>query len=101
MLRASLWPRGQTKGGKGMPEWMRTLRFLSWLTQAGVSVAAPLVLCIGGGLWLYQRFSLGSWVIILAVVLGIGGAACSLATFFRAVQREAEKPGRRRSSFNR
>ena len=84
-----------------MSEWMRTLRFMSWLTQAGVSVAAPLVLCIGGGLWVYHQFSLGPWVIVLAVVLGLGGAACSLLTFFRVIQREAEKPSKHRSSFNR
>ena len=50
---------------------MRDLRLLVWLTQLGLSVAFPLAGFILLGLWLRDRFNLGLWVIIAAIVIGL------------------------------
>lgn len=50
---------------------MKDLSLLIWLTQLGISVVAPLTLCTLGGLWLRERFSLGVWVLIVGIVLGL------------------------------
>lgn len=84
-----------------MKSWMKSLKHLSWLTQAGVSIAAPLLLCLAGSLWLQHQFSLGVWMPLLGVALGLGGAASSLVAFFRVIQKEAAKDKKAPpSSFN-
>ena len=55
--------------------WFSVLQNLSWLTQLGLSLAAPPVLCLLGAGWLARRFSLGPWVYFAAIVLGVGAAA--------------------------
>ena len=50
---------------------MKDLRMLVWLTQVGISVAAPLVVFVLLAVWLRARFSLGAWCILAALVLGL------------------------------
>ena len=42
---------------------MKDLSMLVWLSQLGLSVAAPLAGFILLAVWLNERFSLGVWVI--------------------------------------
>ena len=69
---------------------------LVWLTQLGVSVAAPLAGCVLLAVWLRDRFSLGNWVIIAGLILGIAGAAEGLRSSIKAMtllqQRNKKKP---------
>lgn len=59
---------------------------LVWLTQLGISVAAPL----GGftllGLWLRERFSLGVWVIFAFCILGFICAVSGLRQTLRMME---------------
>lgn len=50
---------------------MKDLKLLVWLTQLGISVAMPLCVLIGLALWLQNRFSLESWIVIVGIVLGL------------------------------
>ena len=45
---------------------MRTVRELVWLTQLGLSIVCPLLLCLLGAVWLRDRFGFGNWVIFSA-----------------------------------
>ena len=65
------------------------LKNIVWLTQLGLSIAAPIVLCVLGSVWLMDRFQLGAWVIALGVLLGVGGAFSSLWRSLKAMDREA------------
>ncbi|MBQ7541466.1 MAG: AtpZ/AtpI family protein [Clostridia bacterium] len=67
------------------------LRALSYLTQLGLSVAIPPVLCIFGGLWLQKRFALGDWVIAVGLLVGLISGACSFASFIRTVRFNAQQ----------
>ena len=49
---------------------MRTVRELVWLTQLGLSIVCPLLLCLLGAVWLRDRFGFGNWVIFLGIALG-------------------------------
>lgn len=46
---------------------MRTVRELVWLTQLGLSIVCPLLLCLLGAVWLRDRFGFGNWVIFWAL----------------------------------
>lgn len=50
---------------------MKDLTLLVWLTQLGISVAVPLCVFVGGALWLQNKLVLGSWIVIVGVVLGV------------------------------
>ena len=50
---------------------MKDLHMLVWLSQVGISVAAPPVVFILLALWLRERFGLGPWCIWAALILGI------------------------------
>ena len=61
-----------------------------WLTQFGISVVGPVVLCVWGAVWLRNRFDLGAWIVIAGVLLGLGGAATSLWSSLKAMDRQAK-----------
>ena len=71
--------------------WFSVLQNLSWLTQLGLSLAAPPVLCLLGAGWLARRFSLGPWVYFAAIVLGLGAVACTFAEFVKLFRRKTGK----------
>ena len=50
---------------------MKDLHMLVWLTQVGISVAAPPVVSLLIGFWLRNRFDLGAWCILAALALGL------------------------------
>jgi hypothetical protein len=75
---------------------MKDLGLLTWLTQLGLTVALPLGGLIWLGVWLKERFSLGPWVLWLAIVLGVvmavDGLRVSLRTLMRFSNQEKKEP---------
>ena len=62
---------------------------LIWISQLGISVAAPLGGFIFLGVWLQQRFELGMWVVIAGLVLGVIGAVDGFKNSLKAMERLA------------
>lgn len=73
---------------------MKELNLLVWLTQLGLSIAAPLGILSFLGVWLRQKFDLGVWVVVLGFVLGIVCAIDGFKNAMRAMEL-MEKNGRR------
>lgn len=73
---------------RSQKEFMRSLRPLTYFTQFGISVISPILLCTFVGVWLYNRFALGVWVLLLFIFLGIGGAVSSFLSIFRIAAAE-------------
>lgn len=57
------------------------MKGLSWLTQLGFSIICPPLLCVFAALKLKQRFLLGDWIVIVALVVGVLSSVCSFITF--------------------
>ena len=76
---------------------MRTVRELVWLTQLGLSIVCPLLLCLLGAVWLPDRFGFGNWVIFLGIALGLSGAFSAGAAFVRDVS-FLNRPGREKGN---
>ncbi len=70
---------------------MKDLSMLVWLTQAGISVAAPPVVFLLLALWLRERFALGTWCIWLALILGIFCAVSGLRQTLHLMDRMSRK----------
>ncbi len=69
---------------------VKSLSLLVWFTQLAVSVAAPLGGAVWLSVWLYNKYQLGAWVIVLGVVLGFWWAIDGLRTSLKAMERLAK-----------
>lgn len=65
---------------------MKDLRMLVWITQLGLSIAFPLAGFLLLALWLRQRFSLGSWVLLLGLLFGLAGAVDGFRSSLKAMK---------------
>ena len=78
---------------------MKEFNMLVWLTQLGVSVAAPLAGFSLLGLWLRSRFALGVWVMLVCIALGLIGAVSGLRTSLRMMERmDAGNSGKKKQA---
>ena len=68
---------------------MKHIKLLVWLTQLGVSVAAPLGGFIWLGIFLRQRFQWGIWVVLAGVFIGVVCAIDGLRVSLKAMERMA------------
>lgn len=63
------------------------LRYLGYLTQFGLSVILPPVLCVLLAVRLCDRYAVGEWLIAVALAVGLVSAGCSFYKFIRLFQR--------------
>ena len=68
---------------------MKNVNLLIWLTQLGISVAAPLGGFIWLGIWLRQRFQLGIWVVLAGILVGVVCAVDGMRVSLKAMERMA------------
>lgn len=73
---------------------MKDLNMLVWITQLGISVAAPLAGFTLLGLWLRSRFGLGIWVLLLCLALGLISAVNGLRSSLKMME-QMDKNSRR------
>ena len=74
-------------------ELQAVLRCLSYLTQFGLSVVMPILLCVLLGVWLCSKYGIGEWLI--AVLLGVGliSAGCGFYKFAKTfLMMNADEP---------
>ena len=45
-----------TEGGRTVKGWYKALEDLVWLTQLGLNMLLPLVMCLGGCWWAVSRW---------------------------------------------
>ncbi|MDO4632829.1 MAG: AtpZ/AtpI family protein [Eubacteriales bacterium] len=85
-----------------MKYWAGIAKQLSLLTQLGLSLITPLLLCIGICWWLNNSAGLGSWIYIPGFFLGLGSSFTVAWRFYQAITRVQKKDKKKkRVSFNR
>lgn len=87
-----------------MKTWSDMLKNLSLLTQFGLSLITPLLLCLALCWWLYSRFGLGSWIFIFGFFFGLGGFGTVAYKLYLSVlkkQNQEKKEKKEKVSFNR
>lgn len=67
-------------------------RHLVWLTQFGLSIVIPPVLCIMGAVWLQRQFALGGWVVAVGVFVGVLAAVSCLPRLTESHGSAGESP---------
>jgi hypothetical protein len=73
-----------------MKSGFSTFKNLVWITQLGLSIASPLVVCVVGSVWLSNHFGIGKWLIVVGVIAGIGGAVSALVSSMKSISRSAK-----------
>lgn len=80
---------------------MKNVNLLIWVTQLGISVAVPPAVFIFLAVWLRNKFSWGSWVLVVGVILGVICAAEGFLSSLKAMRRlEGEKEDKPPLAFN-
>ena len=72
---------------------MKVMTLLTWLTQLGLSIAAPLVGFLFLALWLRSEFALGNWVLWAGIALGLLSAFSGLRNSLRTLTRLTKPEG--------
>lgn len=87
---------------KNVKNWSDTLKNLTMLTQLGLSLVAPLLLCLAGCWYLTSRMGLGLWVYIPGFFFGLGGSGMTAYKLYLSVTGNEKKTGKNeKASFNR
>ena len=73
-------------------EFIRLFSRISLLTQLGLSVVTPPILSVLLSLWLQDRFGVGDWILLCAILIGIVSGVSGVFSF---VRREAQRETRR------
>lgn len=85
-----------------MKYWTDVMKNLTILTQFGLSLITPLLLCIGVCMWLSQRMGVGGWVYIPGFFFGMGGSAMVAYRLYLAVTSKQKKEEKKKKvSFNK
>ena len=66
---------------------MKDAKLLVWISQLGLSVAAPLGGFVLLSVWLRNTFQLGAWVVIVGVALGVYCAVAGLLGTLKMISR--------------
>ena len=69
-------------------EFIRLFSRITLLTQLGLSVVTPPLLAVLLALWLQNRFGLGDWVLLVAI---LGGIVSGVTGVFRLVRRDIRR----------
>ena len=69
---------------------LKSLRLLGYLTQFGLSVILPPLILVFLGVWLCDRYSIGPWLIVVLLLLGLVSSGCSFYRFFKIFVRETK-----------
>lgn len=79
MLECGRHPqKGAAQDLKG---WYKALEDLVWLTQLGLNMLLPLVLCLAGCWWAVEHWGWPEWLFLPAVGLGLAAGAQNFWVF--------------------
>ncbi len=64
------------------------LKAAAMLTQFGLQILVPIASCIILAGWLQKYYRLGSWVVILGIVLGVGAGVSNLMNIIKKMTKK-------------
>lgn len=80
------------------------IKQLTLVTQLGLSLITPLLMCLGISWWLYAKAGFGGWIFLPGFFFGLGGSGTFAYKLYLSVNRRGEKEKKKKSSgisFNR
>ena len=87
-----------------MKQWSEIIRNVTMLSQLGLSLITPVLICLAV-CWLSgSKTGAGGWVYIPGVFFGLGGAGTVAYKFYLSINRQQKKENKKKKnkvSFNR
>lgn len=78
------------------------IRQLSLLTQLGLSLVVPILLCLFLCWFLNDRFDIGGWIYIPGFIMGLGSSFMTAYKFYLFESKKTKKDdAKKKVSFNR
>lgn len=74
-----------------MKKYMKVLRLLTMFGQLGFTLITPPVVMALLGWWLQRRFDLGTWIMLVALLIGLLTSANSAYRFYLRVMGSEKK----------
>lgn len=85
-----------------MKQWTDIMKNISLLTQFGLSLMTPLLLCLGICWWLCNHFGLDGWIFIPGFFFGLGGSGMvAYKLYLSETLRQKKEKKKEKISFNR
>ena len=83
-----------------MKEWSKAFRNLSILSQFGLSLAMPLLLCVFVAYQLREHFHLSYWIYLPAFFFGLAASFMTAYKFYLSVSEKEKKQETKDRAFN-
>lgn len=83
-----------------MKEWSKAFRNLSILSQFGLSLAMPLLLCLFVAYQLREHFHLSYWIYLPAFFFGLATSFMTAYKFYLSVSKKEKKQETKDRAFN-
>ena len=61
------------------------------LSQLGLSVITPPLICIFATLWIREKFGLGNWIVVAGIIFGTLSGVVSLVNYLKTALKDAQK----------
>ena len=78
----------------------QVMRNLSLIGQLGLSIAAPILMCLGAAYLAAEKLGIGLWIYLPALVLGLGSSFMTAYKVYLSATKDGKKK-RRRAAFNK
>ena len=83
-----------------MKEWSKAFRNLTILSQFGLSLAMPLLLCLFVAYQLREHFHLSYWIYLPAFFFGLAASFMTAYKFYLSVSQKEKKQETKDRAFN-
>lgn len=83
-----------------MKSWYKALEDIVWLTQLGLNMLLPLVLCLAGCWWAVNNWQWSEWIYLPAILLGLASGAQNFWQFAKERMERTQKEKNHRVGFN-
>lgn len=85
-----------------MKQWTELMKNITILTQFGLSLITPLLVCLGICGWLSIRMGIGGWIFIPGFFFGLGGSAMvAYKLYLGETKRHRREKRKKKVSFNK
>lgn len=85
-----------------MKQWSELVKNITMLSQLGLSLITPILLCLAICWMLVSKTGVGEWIYILGFFFGLGGSGTVAYKFYLSISRQHEKEEKKKKvSFNR
>ena len=74
-----------------MNDKYKYIKYLSYVTQLGLNIVTPVVLCIIISIYIKNKFNIGDIIVVAGIVIDCGAGGMSLINFIKLIEKENSK----------